>query len=189
MVDLQRFAEEAETETTNEANVEEQTEAQPELKYSDADVDRIVQSKLAKEREKQQKAIDEAQKLAEMNAQQKVEYERDQLKAQLDSLQAEVNKSNMLSTARTMIAEAGISSVNDDLVSVLVTGDAETTQANVEAFIKNYQASVQAEVAKAVAGNTPSTGGVAQMTKADILNIKNTAERQKAIRDNIELFT
>ncbi|MGI6722575.1 MAG: capsid assembly scaffolding protein Gp46 family protein [Anaerovoracaceae bacterium] len=50
-------------------------------KYTDKDVDEIVNRKRAKWQEQQQKAVDEAKKLAQMDAQQKAEYERDQLQS------------------------------------------------------------------------------------------------------------
>lgn len=56
-----------------------------EKKYSD-DVDRIIEKKLEKWKKQQQKEIDEAKKLADMNAQQKTEYERDKLQEELDEL-------------------------------------------------------------------------------------------------------
>lgn len=58
--------------------------AEDKPKYSDKDLDNIISKKFAKWQEKQQKAVDEAKKLAEMNATQKAEYERDQLQKELD---------------------------------------------------------------------------------------------------------
>ena len=45
-------------------------------KYTDADVDALIGKKFAKWQEQQEAKIAEAAKLAEMNAQQKAEYER-----------------------------------------------------------------------------------------------------------------
>lgn len=46
-------------------------------KYSDADVDEIINKKFAKWQKEQEKKISEAEKLAGMNAQEKAEHERD----------------------------------------------------------------------------------------------------------------
>ncbi|MDY5842307.1 MAG: DUF4355 domain-containing protein, partial [Peptoniphilaceae bacterium] len=70
----------------SEPNVSEETQTKPEpnartvAKHSDEDLDRIINAKVAKLMEKQEKKISEAKKLAEMDAQQKAEYERDQFK-------------------------------------------------------------------------------------------------------------
>ena len=46
-------------------------------KYSDADLDKILGNRFSRWQKEQQKAVDEAKKLAEMDATQKAEYERD----------------------------------------------------------------------------------------------------------------
>lgn len=57
---------------------------EPEKKYTDEDVDRIINQKFAQKfsewEKKQSKAKDEAEKLAGMNAEQKEKYENEQLK-------------------------------------------------------------------------------------------------------------
>ena len=76
------------TEQSTESQEEKPKEADPpktddkggEKKYTDADVDKIVKDRLAREKINQQKAVDEAKKLGEMGAQERAEYERDQLK-------------------------------------------------------------------------------------------------------------
>lgn len=78
-----------------------------EAKYTDEDVDRILDKKFAKWQERQQKAVDEAKKLAEMNATQKAEYERDQLQKELDALKKAAATAEMMKTARKMLAESG----------------------------------------------------------------------------------
>ena len=98
--DLQLFAEEAATDAAAAPAAEQAEEpAKPEpapaavlkekgAKYTDADVDEILNRKFAEWQKKQQKAVDEAQKLATMNATQKAEYERDQLKKGIRGVEA-----------------------------------------------------------------------------------------------------
>ena len=54
---------------------EHQEEPKDEKKYTDADVDKIINKKFAKWKEEAEKAEKEAEKLRKMNAEQKAEYE------------------------------------------------------------------------------------------------------------------
>ena len=76
-----------------------------EKKYTDKDVDEIINKKYAKWQEQKEKEISEAEKLANMDANQRIEYERDQLKKELDELKAQNNKSSMAGTARKMLSK------------------------------------------------------------------------------------
>lgn len=59
---------------------------QQQARYTDADVDAIISKKFAKWREQHEAKVAEAAKLANMNATQRAEYERDQLQRPLDEL-------------------------------------------------------------------------------------------------------
>lgn len=59
---------------------------QQQARYTDADVDAIISKKFAKWQEQHEAKVAEAAKLAEMNATQRAEYERDQLQRRLDEL-------------------------------------------------------------------------------------------------------
>lgn len=157
-------------------------------KYSDADVDEIINKKFAKWQKEQEKKISEAEKLAGMNAQEKAEHERDTLQKELDGLKRANSIAEMEKTARTMLHDDGVN-VPDEVVSSLIAEDADNTKAKVEAFSKAFKEAVQTAVKDALKGKAPATGkGGSTLTKADILKIANRAERQKAIAEHIELF-
>lgn len=157
-------------------------------KYSDADVDEIINKKFAKWQKEQEKKISEAEKLAGMNAQEKAEHERDTLQKELDELKRANSIAEMEKTARTMLHDDGVN-VPDEVVSSLIADDADNTKAKVEAFSKAFKEAVQTAVKDALKGKAPATGkGGSTLTKADILKIANRAERQKAIAEHIDLF-
>lgn len=159
-------------------------------KYSDADVDEIINKKFAKWQKEQEKKISEAEKLAGcgMNAQEKAEHERDKLQKELDELKHANTIAEMEKTARTMLRDDGVN-VPDEVVSSLIADDADNTKAKVEAFSKAFKEAVQTAVKDALKGKAPATGkGGSTLTKADILKITNRAERQKAIAEHIDLF-
>lgn len=132
-------------------------EAQPEKKYTDDDVDKIVKARLAREREQAKKEKEEAEKLAEMNATQKAEYERDQLKKELAELKRKDALSEMTKVARKMLTEKDIN-VPDELLSMMVTTDAQETKQAVDGFAKLYKESVDAAVKARLKGEPPRVG-------------------------------
>lgn len=93
-MNLQLFADEPQTEPAQQEPVPE-TEPAPERKYTQAEVDAAIASRLSranKDAEKRieaarQEAHSEAEKLAQMNAEQRVEHERQEAeKAAMDEL-------------------------------------------------------------------------------------------------------
>lgn len=158
-------------------------------KYTDADVDEILNKKFAKWQLQQEKAVSEAKKLAEMNATQKAEYQRDQLQKEVDELKKQAAISEMLKTSRKMLSDSGIN-VPDELLSVLVTADAEETKAAVDGFAKAFKDALDAEVKNRLKGEPPrkGIGGAAPMTKEQIMAIKDPELRQKKMLENKELF-
>lgn len=157
-------------------------------KYTDADVDEIINKKFAKWQKEQERKISEAEKLAGMNAQEKVEHERDTLQKELDELKHANTIAELEKTARAMLRDDGVN-VSDEIVSSLIAEDADNTKAKVEAFSKAFKEAVQDAVKEALKGKSPATGkGGSTLTKADILKITNRAERQKAIAEHIDLF-
>ncbi|MBR1910180.1 MAG: DUF4355 domain-containing protein [Lachnospiraceae bacterium] len=153
-------------------------------KYTDADVNRIIDKKFAEWQKKQ----DEAAKLKDMTDQQKAEHERDELKKQIAELQTAQSQEAMMKQVRVMLRDAKIN-VGDELVAPLCAEDAETTKAAVEGFVKAFNEAVQDAVKKALKGRSPKMGVTAPtMTKAEIMAVKNPQERQRLIRENWQLF-
>lgn len=175
-------------EETPEEKLKESKKEESEKKYSDEDVDAILSKKFAKWTAQKEKELDEAQKLAEMDAQQKAEYERDKLEKELAELKRENTLNAMGKTARTMLSEQGVH-LSDALVSILVTEEAESTKTNVDNFVQLFKEAVDTAVNEKLKSGTPKrmAGGKA-MTRDEILNIADAEARRKAIQDNLELF-
>lgn len=203
LFDLQLFAEESTatepaTETsataTNEAQkatepVKDAKADEPKAKYTDDDVNKILDKKFAEWQKKQQKAVDEAKKLAEMNATEKAEYERDKLQKELDDLKRQASLSDMTKTARKMLSESGIN-ISDELLSVMVTTDADETKAAIDGFTKAFTEAVETAVKDRLKGEPPrkGSGTAPAMTKEQIMAIKDPELRQAKMLENKELF-
>lgn len=161
-----------------------------EKKYTDEDVNNIINRKFAeweKKQEKERKKKSEAEKLKEMSDQQKANYEREQLEKKVEELMKKEALSQMSKTARGMLQEKGIN-VSDQLLSMLISEDADTTKTSVDSFISLLQAEVGKAVKEALRGEAPKTGGASRMTKEQIMAVTNRAERQRLIKENINLF-
>lgn len=130
-------------------------------KHTDADVDRIVKQKKAEWQKAQQKAVDEAQKLAQMSAEEKAEYERqkateerDELKNRIAELERAAAKVELGKEATKLLREKNIEAT-EGILSFVVGDDANQTKANIDAFVKVVEEQVKkAEIARAT-GTTP----------------------------------
>lgn len=160
-----------------------------EKKYTDAEVEDLINKKFAEWEKRQKKTEDEAARLAGMNAQQRAEHERDELEKKYNDLLKQNTIATLTVQARKMLSDGGVNGVPDELVAVLVTEDADTTKANVDAFVKLFKQSVQEAVKNANRKPSPKTGATGgTLTKADILKVEDINERQKLIRENMDLF-
>lgn len=156
-------------------------------KYSDDDLDRIINQKFAKWQSAQQEKIDEATRLANMTAQERAEHERDRLQKELDELKHKTAVADMERTARNILLADGIS-VPDFLVSTLVREDAEETSKAVKTFAEAYKSSIQDAVKQQLTHNAPQTGGMSGLTKEAIMKVKDPIKRQALIKQNMALF-
>ena len=169
-------------------------ETAPEVKYTDADVDAIINKKFASWQEKQDKAIaeavakvEEAHKLAQMNDKENADHEHKAMADELAMLKAEKAHHSMMKQARDMFTADKLN-VPDEVINALVTDNADTTRDAVKAFSGFVQAYIDAEVKRQIAGTEPRKGSVSGMSKEEILAIKDTHKRLKAIEENMELF-
>ena len=157
-------------------------------KYSDADVDKLLEKKFAKWQKQKEAEINEAKKLADMTATERAEHERDKLKAELEELKAANTRAEMEKTARSILQTDGVN-IPDVIISHLVAADADTTSANVKAFSKAFKVAVQAEVKNQLSHKSPAAGTPGGgLTKEAIMKEPDAIKRQQLIRDNISLF-
>lgn len=159
-----------------------------EKKYTDADLNSIIDKKFAEWQKKKEKEVDEAKKLAEMNATEKAEYERDKLQKQLDEMMKEKSLTEMTKVARKMLSEDGIN-ITDELLANLVSDSAENTKEAVKSFIELFKNAVNDAVKDALKGKAPKNStGSDSITKEKIMKVKDRAERQKLIAEHMDLF-
>lgn len=133
--------------------------------------------------------LSEAEKLAKMTNEEKTAYRMSQMEKELKAFKEKDTLTEMSKTARKMLAEDDIT-IPDELLSHLVSTDAEDTKNTVQAFAKMFKDAVQDAVKDKLKGNPPKrgTGGKGNITREQILEIKNPSERQRMIAEHIDLF-
>lgn len=110
-------------------------------KYSEEDVNKLIDSKFAKWKQQQEAAQTEAKKYEEMSDTEKAEFKAKKATAERDALQAQLDKSKMLSTTRQLFSEAGLPA-DESVISLITTTEADSTKANLE-VVKSFAKSIK----------------------------------------------
>ena len=166
-------------------SVSEQDE--PEKKYTDDDVDKLIAKKYAEWQKKHEKKASEAERLAKMSAEEKAEERMKSLEKRIAEYEKKSVRDGMVKQARSILNEKNIH-VSDELIANLIGEDAETTKASVDNFVSLFNDAVENALKERLKGKTPTTGTPTSITKEQIMAIKNRAERQRLINEHIDLF-
>ena len=129
----------------------------------------------------------EAEKLAKMNKDQKNEYEMEKLRKENEELRQREAMNSMRNEARSMFGEKNITAT-DELLDIVVTTEAESTQKNIDALTNVINNIVKEQVKESLRNGAPKNVKSGGMTREDIMNIKDSDERQMAIVQNRHLF-
>lgn len=127
---------------------------------TDDDVNDIVKSKRAKWQEKTAKEKEEAAKLEDMNADEKLKYQLEQQANQLAEYERKDNLSKMSETASEMLSEKG-ATASKEVLGLLVSEDAEVTSNNVKTYLAVIEAErevIRADFEKRLATKIPLGG-------------------------------
>lgn len=197
LFDLQIFADDEVAANHSEADAEkgasngaagaEDKPAEPKAKYSDEDVDALIQRKFAEWQKKQEKKTSEAERLGRMTAEEKANERMKALEDRIREYEQRESRAEMTKAARAMLQEKNIN-ISDGLLTYIIADNADDTKANAEEFIALYQKDVERAVKEALKGEPPRKGGTSGLTKEQILGVQNRAERQRLINENMHLF-
>lgn len=132
-------------------------EAQPEeeLKYSDKQLNDILAKQRSKWEKDAEAKVSEAQRLAKMNADEKAKYELQKAQDALTEREAEINRRELLATAKDELVSRGLPL---ELTDMLNLESADSVQSSMAALEKVFRASVEAEVNKKLKGTPPNKG-------------------------------
>lgn len=136
--------------------VESKDTKEVEKTFTQEEVNKIVQDRLAKEKVKNEKAQEEAKKLAKMNADEKAKYELEKKEAEFAKREAELNKRELTATAKDILAEKGLP---QELHSILNYESADSVNESIKVVEKAIQKAVEKAVEDRLKGSTPKDSG------------------------------
>lgn len=195
------MAQESNVTETQETNVNEQNQSnqddtsnnkqeqsdKTEKTFTQEEVNQLIKERVAREQKKADEKAKEAEKLAKMNKDQKNEYEMEKLRKENEELRQREAMNSMRNEARSMFSEKNITA-DDDLLDIVVTTEAESTQKNIDAITNVINDIAKKKIQESLRNGAPKNVKSGGMTREDIMNIKDSDERQMAIAQNRHLF-
>lgn len=183
-----------ETQTVETVEVQEvpaeptiETQPQDEKKYTDADVDEIINKKFAKWKSEQEAKENEAKKLAKMNADEKQKYQLDQREQELANREQAIARKELTAEAKAMLSERGLPV---ELVAVVDLSNAEAVTESVASIQKTWEDAVQKGVSDRMKGSAPiktAPQNNNELTKAQFYRMTH-AEKANLKQTNPELY-
>ncbi|MBY4972936.1 DUF4355 domain-containing protein [Streptococcus suis] len=156
---------ETEKETVDTSETAETTEKT----FTQDEVNSLIEKRLAKQEKsfnkRIQEKLDEAEKLRQMNAEQKAEYEAQKQAAYIAELEATINRSGLEKEASKILSGVGIA-VDDNILGFVVKDTAEATKEAVESFSALVNDLADKKVSEMLKGKTPKK--VEQTTSSSI---------------------
>lgn len=151
-----------------------------------AEVDRRITSALKKQEKKNQEKIKEAEKLAQLNEEEKYKYQLEQREKALEEKERKMALMENKAEASNALNSRGISISLADLV---VAEDADTMMENIKLLEEEFKKSVKAEVEKRLAGNSPkkNLGNSNEMTREDFRNLS-IGQQSRLLEENPKIY-
>ena len=116
--------------------------------FTQAEVDKMIEKRLAREKQKQEAEIAEAKKLEQMNAEEKMKYEYEKKQKELDERLAEINKKELQQTSLIILQEDKkySASTSKALLDFIDYTDAESAKASIDKLDKVLKECIETEV-------------------------------------------
>lgn len=188
------------TSTVEEASTEETEADKPkenERKFTRDELARAVASQLADAKkaweaetaEKTKAAASEAARLAKLSKDDREKAVLEKARADFNAEKAAFEQDKLSLEAAKQLNAAGLDKA---LADIVVGKDADATLANIKSLKATVDAEVKRQVNEKLATESPksteSTSAPDGVTKESIMKIESTQERQKAIREHLDLF-
>ena len=181
-------------EDTKKQVVEGQEQTETQKTYTQEEVDALLQKEadrrvteaLKKQERKNADKVREAEKLAQMNEQQKFEYQLEQREKAILEKEKALALAENKNEASKILAEKGLSLT---LVDFVVAEDAETMNANISLLEKAFKQSVKNEVEKRLGSSSPKKNLPPDeaLTK-EAFSKMNLIQQQEIYKNNPELY-
>lgn len=124
--------------------------------FTQEELDKIVQGRIAKERKAWEKHLEdektEAQKLETMSEKEKKKYQEEKRIKELDDREAAITRRELTAQAKVQLADKGIPT---ELAEILNLTGAESCKKSIEIVEKAFQTAVEKAVEEKIKGNAP----------------------------------
>lgn len=124
--------------------------------FTQEELDKIVQGRIAKERKAWEKQLEEqqteAQKLETMSEKEKKKYQEEKRIKDLDDREAAITRRELTAQAKVQLADKGIPT---ELAEILILTDADSCKKSIETVEKAFQSSVEKAVEEKIKGREP----------------------------------
>lgn len=124
--------------------------------FTQEELDKIVQGRIAKERKAWEKHLEdektEAQKLETMSEKEKKKYQEEKRIKDLDDREAAITRRELTAQAKVQLADKGIPT---ELAEILILTDADSCKKSIETVEKAFQTAVQRAVEERIKGREP----------------------------------
>lgn len=167
-----------ETETTTQEKV---------LQISEKELQSMMDKRVSQALETQKKKLDEANKLANMTADEKREHEYNERLKVLEEREAKLARAELMTELTKQLSEKNLPLESAEF---LIGADAETTSENLKSFEKMFNKAVSAQVASKLGGSAPQaeTANNGQITKEQFSKMS-LAQQSELYRNNPELYS
>lgn len=140
----------------NEDNQGSENSNKSEPKFTQEDVDRIVQGRVAKAEKAWKKQLEdektEAEKLAGMSEKDKKKYQEEKRVRDLDEREAAITRRELTAQAKIQLADKGIPT---ELAEILNLTDADSCKKSIDIVEKAFQSAVEKAVEQKLKGGNP----------------------------------
>lgn len=157
--------------------------------FTQEELDRIVQGRIAKERKSWEKQLEEqqteAQKLEKMSEKEKKKYQEEKRIKDLDDREAAITRRELTAQAKVQLADKGIPT---ELAEILNFTDAESCKNSIEIVEKAFQSAVEKGITAKIQGGpalkkAPQTNGTLTMDAIKNMTPKEINENWDVIQE------
>lgn len=195
-MDLQRFADDVDNPDIDETSKDEKIkdDEKQEKTFTRADVGKMMAAEISKQKAEWQKEYEtkleeqksEAERLAKLSKDEREQEEENKRIKAIEEREKNVQMAELRIETKSELANSGLP---ESFVDFVLTEKAEDIQTNIANLKKHFDDELEKVVnLRLVQKQTKVGTGAAGMTKAQIMEIKDPVERQKAIAENRNLF-
>lgn len=195
-MDLQRFADDVDNPDIDETSKDEKIkdDEKQEKTFTRADVGKMMAAEISKQKAEWQKEYEtkleeqksEAERLAKLSKDEREQEEENKRIKAIEEREKNVQMAELRIETKSELANSGLP---ESFVDFVLTEKAEDIQTNIANLKKHFDDELEKVVnLRLVQKQTKVGTGAVGMTKAQIMEIKDPVERQKAIAENRNLF-